>query len=862
MIRRTFQAGLVLLLAACAGSIPRQEPVVEAEGDGAGALCQQVSAALLRGQRNSFGLNFRAAEDAFTELLSLYALEDVTARCPTAPTRAFVLMNQALAHSSQERFVTADGLFDRAETLLEAEEAGHPDADRDRALLVAYRAQDQLNRSILDGARAFVEQAAQGLEGGGDGFGLGSGVSTGQGDLLIGDAGEGQIALIEEASNRHTLAHVRLLEGDLAGAEAAIDEALDLIRLVPRASAAYRPRFLSQRSLIRLEQDDSEGARADASEAAEAFAALMPDTPLEARARLREGRALVALGRVEPALAAFERGFTVYEENPVVVEYASLWPFFSLALQVAEEQPEREPEMAERIFRAAQLIRQSITAQTVSGAAALLGEGDDAKARAVRAWRDASERYATLKALQVLQLRDPLSQQDQARSLAAAVSEAQREAARLREIRDDVAPEYQSAIASPVSLAALQAVLEPGEAMVQILAGKPRSFILIVDAEGIRYGALPVTDLQIGVLVSVLRRAVDTDRDGRVPLFRADLAFQLFNLLFPGYKDTILGFDRLIFSTSGALQSLPLELLVTDAPGEGWRQGDYTEVPWFGAQRTLSYVPSPRNLVDIRARAGVSEATRSVASFADFRSGVDPSKVLRISRLPETCLRLAEAVDRVGELPGTAREAQAVSEIFGELATLATGRDFNEDAVKAAAENGELADFRVLHFATHGILWPTPDCFTDPALTVTATDSAESDGLLTASEIRLMELDAQLVVLSACNTASGYLVDASSSIYGARRGRSVSGAGGESLSGLARAFFAGGARAVLATHWPVADEETTELMTRFFRRLRDENDDFGDALRQGQDELRRRPETSHPVFWAPFVLIGDASKTL
>ena len=168
----------------------------------------------------------------------------------------------------------------------------------------------------------------------------------------------------------------------------------------------------------------------------------------------------------------------------------------------------------------------------------------------------------------------------------------------------------------------------------------------------------------------------------------------------------------------------------------------------------------------------------------------------------------------------------------------------------------------MLHFATHGILWPTPDCFTDPALTVTATAAEDSDGLLTASEIRLMNLDAQLIVLSACNTASGYLVDASSSIYGARQGVGVSGAGGESLSGLARAFFAAGARAVLATHWPVADDETTRLMRRYFRRLRDEDEDFATALRRAQDVLRAEPSTSHPVFWAPFVLIGDAAQRL
>lgn len=856
-LRAALLALAALTLAACEGAFPRTAPGSVA-GAGDAALCARVGDALLRGQRNSFGLNFRAAEDAFSELLALYALEDVAARCPRAPGQAYILMNQALAHSSQERFVTADGLFARAESLLEGPEADRPAADRDRALLTAYRAQDQLNRALLDGARGFVEAATESLaEGAQFAFSAGAGLEA---ELL--DSGDGQLRLIEQASNRHTLSHVRLLEGDLPGAEAAIDEALDLIRAAPAAGPAYRPRFLSQRSLIRLERGNPEGALADATEAADSFAALMPDTPLEARARLREARALVDLRRLDAALAAFERAFEVYEENPVAVDYAALWPFFSLALQLAADDPARADEMNRRLFRAAQVVRPSITAQTVAGAAALLGEGDDAKARAVRAWRDASERYATLKALQVLQLRDPLAQPEQARSLAGSVAEAQAELTRLREARDRIAPEYAAALSRPVTLAAVQQALAPGEALVQILPGRPRSLLLIADADRVTVEALPATDLQIAVLVSILRRGVETDREGRVPAFRADLSFNLFNLLFPGYRDRLLGYDRLIFSTQGALQSLPLELLATDPPGQGWQAGDYRGVPWLGAARPVSYVPSPRNLVDIRGGAGDSRATRDVAAFADFRAGVDPDKVLRLSNLPASCRRLAEAVDRVGELPGTADEARAIAARFGPRASVATGAAFNEDAVRAAGTDGGLANYRVLHFATHGILWPTPDCFTEPALTVTATGSEDSDGLLSASEIRTLSLDAQLVVLSACNTASGFLVQASASASGARAGAGAAGAGGESLSGLARAFFAAGARAVLATHWPVADVQTTQLMDGFYRRLDAEGVDFAEALRGAQADLRARPETAHPVFWAPFVLIGDASRTL
>ena len=121
-------------LAACAAP-GGDGPKVAAE-----ALCAQVNQMLLVGQRNSFGLQFSEAENIFGELQTIYSLKDVTAKCPNAPSRAFVLMNQALAHSSQERFVTASGLFDLAEDILTTGE-GVPPArlQRERALLTAYR---------------------------------------------------------------------------------------------------------------------------------------------------------------------------------------------------------------------------------------------------------------------------------------------------------------------------------------------------------------------------------------------------------------------------------------------------------------------------------------------------------------------------------------------------------------------------------------------------------------------------------------------------------------------------------------------------------------------------------------------------
>jgi CHAT domain-containing protein/tetratricopeptide (TPR) repeat protein len=872
MLIRAAMALAVLLLAACAASDPRVD-TRSTDAD----LCEQVDRLLLSGQRNSFGLRFAEAENAFAELLSIYSLQPVTALCPDRPSQAFILMNQALAHSSQERFATASGLFARAEGLLADGSTVPPSQlERERALLAAYRAQDLLNRSSVIGARELAEAAAGAFPEMLDSAAIAPSVE----DVLIGTSDEARRTIIDSASNSHARAHILLLEGDLAGASDAINYALDLVDLAPRSAALYRPRFLAERALINYEKRDYEAARADASAAADSFAALLPRSPLEARARFANGRALAALGRTEESLREYETGFRIYEETPIIVEYRAVWPYFRLGLAQAARDPQAADDYAARMFRAAQVIRRSITAQTVAGAAALLGQGDDSGAEAVRAWRRAEEDFATLKALQVIQLQDPLNQQEQNERLARAVADAGSEVERLRQARDRAAPEYAAAIAAPVALGELQAALAPGEALVQIAAGEPRSMIFVVTREKVVARALRATEAQFATLVAAIREAVKVSRDRVAPAFRADLAHVLHELLFSEVRDALANQDKLVVAATGALQSFPFELLVSADPGPAgsaaWAvRGDYTGVRWLGVEKTISYVPSARNLADIRLRAGVSAAPREVAAFGDFVPGVDPQKVLRIADLPQNCFSLARAVGTIGGLPGTAAEVRAVGDLFGAGAEVRTGADFTEEALKAASAEGRLSGFRALHFATHGILWPSPDCFTEPALVVSATDAPDSDGLLTASEIRGLDLDAQLIVLSACDTASTYLAarggDASSRARAERAGQGAatasyilreSGGGGESLSGLARAFFSAGARAVLATHWPVADAETTRLIEAFFAELKTDGTSFSDALRRAQATLRENPATSHPLYWGAFVLIGDGGQGL
>ena len=174
----------------------------------------------------------------------------------------------------------------------------------------------------------------------------------------------------------------------------------------------------------------------------------------------------------------------------------------------------------------------------------------------------------------------------------------------------------------------------------------------------------------------------------------------------------------------------------------------------------------------------------------------------------------------------------------------------NESVVRALS----LSRYRVIMFATHGLVPGDLDGLTQPALALTAPEVAQigGDGLLTMDEILGLRLNADWVVLSACNTASG------------------NGAGSEAISGLGRAFFYAGARALLVSNWPVETTSAKWLTTELFRRqAEDPRQSRAEMLRQTQNALIDQPGHTHPItkelvhsyahplFWAPFVLVGD-----
>ncbi|MGL4262981.1 MAG: CHAT domain-containing protein, partial [Afipia sp.] len=214
--------------------------------------------------------------------------------------------------------------------------------------------------------------------------------------------------------------------------------------------------------------------------------------------------------------------------------------------------------------------------------------------------------------------------------------------------------------------------------------------------------------------------------------------------------------------------------------------------------------------------------------------GVDSAQLGQLPRLPDTS----------DELTSSALALQA-----DPSKVLNLGKDANEKKVKSM----DLSGFKIVAFATHGLVPGELDGLTQPALALSAPGVSDSDGdgLLTMEEILSLKLDADWVVLSACNTGAG------------------AGAGAEAASGLGRAFFYAGTRALLVTNWSVHSQSARELVTDLFKRQA-ENPKLtrGEALRQAMMALADGPgylgadgktefAYAHPLFWAPYSIIGD-----
>lgn len=374
-------------------------------------------------------------------------------------------------------------------------------------------------------------------------------------------------------------------------------------------------------------------------------------------------------------------------------------------------------------------------------------------------------------------------------------------------------------------------------------------------------------------------------------------AHRLYGLLLEPIADMIAGKDLLVVA-SGALTSLPLHTLLAEAPppdtlGTTLADGrlittagtSLQDITWLGKRHAVTALPSLSSLPPLRKLSsasagrlpyiGIGNPLLTGPAGDDRRAfevpacNIDPTairerqrlaggvssqpvsrKVLRMSIAPQAQRSSSSNMSLLRQqypLPETADELCRVAGYARATAgAVVTGAEATETRVKELSAEGRLAQARVVHFATHGLLAGETAMFlagkAEPSLLLSppAEASESDDGLLTASEVASLRLDADWVVLSACNTASGEEV------------------GAEALSGLARAFFYAGARSLLVSHWAVDSDATVELVTTAFDAMaRDPGLGQAAALSKAMTGMMSsNGRAAHPASWAPFVVVG------
>ncbi len=838
-------AGIVVVaLAACTGADTATVKAFD--------RCRGLGDAFYQAERYAYSMDFAGAESLYLEVLA-GSTDSEAATCTNLPSRARVMGRLAIVQSAQLQFLAAQESRMRAWELLAADNSEHRDILEQE--LATIELVDRMHRASIGGMDDTILSGTQRPRR------AAAFQSTGPADDGLIEMPNDEKRLLV-ANGWDALARGAALtnSGRAQSALPLLVHGLESLTGFPLGTATLAPRLYLQKALAELALGRNAAAVASAEAAVRGLDEMVPNSAVAARGRFVLATALAEIGRDGEAVIQFDEAMSLYEQNPAAIQYESAWPFFRFALRMIGADPSSAGEWNARIFRAAQLVRSSGTVKAIARAAGGFATGDTQAAAAVRAWKTADDRLAIAKGLLLIAQQNsmiPPPHMDNLVADVAAADAAEREA---RSNRDAMAPEYRAALETPVSLPALQRTLRPGEAMVQILVGEPQSLLLVVLPQGTTGASVHVRLVEadreaIDSIVSSMRAVLEADyvdaERVAVSQFPADLSHAVYKLLFGDLAGLIEAQDRIFVASNGTLQNYPFDSLVISNPGDGagtWRGPafNYSGLRWLGDAVEVNYLPAARNLVDLRSRARPSSAAKSVLAFGDFRPGLSAEALMQTAGLPEGCRAFAHAVASAPPLPGTRQQVEGIASILAQGGEAVVSEDFTEAALEERRDS--LGDYRILHFATHGLLPSSANCFTEPALLASFDPAGHGDSLLTTTEIRQFNLDAQLVVLSACETigAEGQLQET----------------GGESLSTLARAFFAAGSRSVIASQWQVLADETSQLMDAMYRRIAVNNAGFGAALRGAQRELRRRPESSHPAFWAAFVMVGDGTTQL
>jgi len=822
-------------------------------------------------------------EEAETDFQALVA--DAEARRAPPAEMGEALLNLALNVSNNGRFAEADRLFKDADAQVTA--AGDPllaarartyralhlrnagrFADAVTAAQAALKASDEVRAARgIAVAGPTVTQGADGLAIGGE---LASALNNRPGgrDVMGGSRVTTADRLaVQDAQALEVMGSSLAAQGNPAGAREALSRASRTLTSAEANGALnvwLRARISADLAEIDMDSGQPGQAIGKYNEALRTIRLRHAGTAAEGGLLLDLGRAQARAGQEDAALDTYARAFELFQAQRGALGASAddAAPYFDLLLKRIGSDPDKADAYKARFFEAAASVVSNATAQTVSKLAARVASGDSAVTGLVRALEDTRRELRATEA-QAANLQAANTFEGQARTdLEARLKGLQTQADGLEAQLLAANPRYAQLVSSQAKLADLQKALGPDEVYAKILLLDTRGYGLLVTPTGAKPYAIELNRGTAGAAVRRLRAPFEAE--DTLPAFDVAGAHRLFQQLFGPVASEIMGAKHLVYEPDGALISLPVGTLVTADPSAvtaGLAAGadpDYRKVAWLGAKVDSALVLSAASFMQSRAFAP-SKAGKSFLGFADpstprrsdpqaYASVVRRTVSLRSERdISNVCENTRLALLQMPALPDTADEVRQVgASIAGNQGEqIVTGSAFTDASVKSRRD---LADYKVLYFATHGLLPQPSACLPEPAL-MTSVGIGDSDGLLDASEILDLKLDADLVVLSACDTGGAGGDAASSGLQG----------GGEALGGLTRAVIYAGGRSLIVSHWSVDSVATVRLMTGMFSAT---SGNQAGAMARAQVALQQSEQFSHPYFWAPFTIVGDGSRPM
>ncbi|KTE22301.1 MULTISPECIES: CHAT domain-containing protein [unclassified Sphingopyxis] len=831
-----------------------------------------VDKALAEGYRRNHSGDYAEAAEFF-EALSRRALDDQAA-ADIDPTE--FTLNRALQRSNLGEFAEADRLFGEVEMV--------PTSDPVQLRLRRnFRAIHALNQRDYDGAAAILQTPIPPLT---DAVKVDGGAVTLTPEIAAGINSGANARAVRQASDRerltpieraqiidaqatHLLGTVERLRGNAGAAKSAQLKGLtDAIAVREgRVTSIIRLRSQMLGELAIAEEALGDNATADArfQESINALAVEYPETNALASAQARYAAFLTRHGQDDKALGIYQAVVTALagSQRSTTGMANMMAPYYRLLAARAAT----DPKAASDFFVASQLQVRPGVADTQAVLARELSSGSSDGARL---FRQATTLNRDIERARIEDAR--LGQMPATPEINALRADIKTQLDNLSFQQAETItklsafPQYRVVAPGKLDLAELQQVLRPDEAYLKMLVVGDAVYAMLIGPDSAQLWKSDISAQGLETAVDTIRSTISIVENGKRVTYPFDAATarKLYTQLFAPAADRLPSTAHLIFEPDGAMLRLPINLLITsDAGLAEYEQRvadpnadafDMRRIAWLGRTTRPSTAVSALAFRNAR-QAPPSSAVREYFGLGEnlpVRGGILPSTGTRGGiggGVDDTCHWDVSQWSR----PISADElVTATRTMDRDAATLLTGGAFTDTAVK---NRSDLGDYRIIHFATHGLVTaPRPSCPARPAL-VTSFGDKDSDGLLTFQEIFDLKINADLVILSACDTAGAATVAAT-------REAGVASGGGNALDGLVRSFIGAGGRSVIASHWPAPDDfdATKRLIGGLFAAPQGES--VADALWATQMKLMDDKQTSHPYYWAGFAIIGDGGQAL